>query len=317
MPETEWVKTALIAFIVVWGAGQAGFLGGQDSTPVDNGDGGIDIGGLIDGTIELTAKRMFLPGTQITNEAARVYNDGVDEGYVTTNTGTVSASPKDTIKMYVGFNSSKTTATTYYVDPILFEYPAKEVVKKSANLCYVDTAPSITTYDENEQVQTTTANAQAFGSDQEKTLVVKIQAAADKCYGAPSAPLGNAMCFKYPNAGDTDFTKVKATTGIRSDGTAATKATAISLPQNVSTFVAAGSVIDCYRIDKVADNSWVKYMVELKANGNPTVADNVSIYLKDISFDISQDDSSEIYGFEDEDNNPLGAVPANHSIRIS
>lgn len=272
-------------------------LGQQGDTPptqVTNG-GGIDLCALVDGQASFTGQNMYLAGTAVTTEYVRVLRQGsiMDLGQISTNSGTVALTPGATYKLYYGENS-----TTYYTGLETYNAPCQDATDdKVARLCTMDTAPTLTIYNENGQVVTgASTDVTAIAADEVVDVEVKIKAAADKCFGNPDAPNGNAICFKYNS---TYYTNVKTDTP------------AISTPYNISNILSAtGYAISCYDLPKVADTDSVIIPVTIEAtstdpNGGVAGA-NISVIIDDIAFDLNADNLEEIWGFEDEDNNALG-----------
>jgi len=249
------------------------------------------------------AERMFVKGTAITDAGIRVFklnSDVKDLGLKTSNSGTLTTVPYAKYTLMYGENS-----TVYYTQVVPYTAPCQDAQDvKSGILCTIDTNPTVTVKDENDALQSSSANAQAVGVSDQKDITIKVKAAADKCYGNPSAEGDNAICFVYNN---TVFTSIKTDTGSQ------------SLPYAVTAYAAAGTSIDCYKLNKLADRGEHIMGATLKSSATqPTLAHNVSIYLDDVAFDLHGEDLTEIWGFEDEDNNALGsAIVTGDTIYVS
>jgi len=291
-------------------------LGTQSGTGTGTGTGTggggnyPDIGGLIDGTLTFTAYRDMVTGTAITSEYATVLEDG-KKVEKSTNSGTLDTSVGDDLLIYFGLNKTQVSQSpTYYPDIYgSFVYPQKENEDVTGALCTISTA-TITSFDEYDSPQSSTTNAQAMTTNEKKDIKVRIKTSSQECYGAPDATKGNTICFIYST---TPFISVKAT-----------GKSAISAPYNVSsTQASAGNAIACYPFQTlkgtgVVAQQQVDIPVTLESSGTePTTAYNITVWIDDISFDLNADTNALIEGFEDEDNNPLGANAISGKIYIS
>jgi uncharacterized membrane protein len=264
-----------------------------------------DLSSVVQPSASFTASNMHKIGTGITTEYVRVIkNNGIknDLGQISLNSGTLNTEPNAVYSLYFGENSS-----TYYTNVESYTAPAQESVDNvRTSLCEIDTTPSVTVYDEDEQVNAAGSNVIAIGTDETVTAYVKVKAAADKCYGNPDSQVpDNAICFEYSSS-------------VYNDVSLATGASAT--PYQISDAKAAGYALKCYKLPKLADNQDTgKLPITLEANGNPTAANgNVTIRIRDAGFDLNADDLTEIFGFEDEDNNALGSAKViNDTIHIS
>jgi len=236
---------------------------------------------------------MFVKGTAITDEYVRVFKmngDFQDLGQTSTNSGTLSTAPNGKYSIMVGENSS-----TYYTSVSDYTAPCQDATdNKVGTLCYIDTDPTVTVKDENEDSQTSSTFAQAITTNDEVDVLVKIKVASDKCFGNPSAEGDNAICFKFNN---TALTSVETGTG------------STNLPYAATAYAAAGYSINCYKFDKLADKGSVELSTTIKSGASqPGVDHNVTIYLDDVAFDLNADSLEAIWGFHDESNNALGSA---------
>jgi len=236
---------------------------------------------------------MFVKGTAITSEWVRVFKlngEGKDLSLTSTNSGTLSTVPEANYRLMYGENS-----TTYYTQVTDYTAPCQDATDaKVGILCTIDTNPTETVKDTNDDSQTSSTFAQAVTTGDEVDISVKVKVAADQCFGNPSASGDNAICFKYNN---TALTSVKTETGTA------------NLPYAVTAYSAAGYSINCYNLEKLADRGEVSMPVTIKSGSSePGVDHNVTIYLDDVAFDLDADDLTEIWGFNDEDNNALGSA---------
>lgn len=275
------------------------FGGGGSADTGGSSDGGTDISGLIQGTVEFFGARMFVPSTTISTEFVRVFNNGADEGQLALGSGSTNAYPGDKLTMYFGENSS-----TYYTDKqVIDSYPEKKGVKMSSELCQIDTSPTLTAFDKYGRPET----SQTVAASETDVVSLEIKGSADTCYGNPeSACAANALCIYYNT---TEFQYVKATGGTM--GT-------VGQPYNLTTVAPdLGSAYgyNCYKIGKVADGSKVNIDIEYKSTAtNPST--DFTYYTKDCAFDLNADDNSEIWDFQDESNNVLGAAGATTTQQI-
>ena len=176
-------------------------------------------------------------------------------------------------------------------------------------MCTVDTAPTITIYNSDGQVLTNGSNVQAIAQDEVVDVEVKIKAAADKCYGNPEALSKNALCFEYNS---TTYQSVKGNTP------------SSAIPYSIGSEQRVGFATSCYQLDLLADtgSQIMKVTIKPATGKNPAanVEDNISIKMEDVDFDLNQDTLEEIWGFEDESNNNLGAtriVGKSHTIGVN
>jgi hypothetical protein len=270
-------------------------------------NGGVDLCKLVESEASFTGQRMFLQGTSLTNEYVRVIKlNGGDQvkdlGLSSMNSGTLSTTPKATYNLYFGENSS-----TYYTHKEVYNAPCSDAKDDKVGVeCYMDNTPTISVFDEYGNVQSTTANFQAVDSDDERDIVVRVRVSGDQCYGNPDAEGDNAICFRYNTS---VFDSVTADTGSQ------------STPYNISTnYAGAGLAISCYKLNKLQDHDYQDVNVKLDSTSDdPGDSDshNITLYTDDIAFDIDADSLAEIWGFEDEDNNPLGVVEATGHIYVS
>ena len=264
---------------------------------------GVDLCSVVEPEASFTAERMFVKGTAIATEYVRVFKmdgEGKDLGQTSTNSGTLSTTPNGLYRVMYGENSS-----TYYTQVEDYTAPCQDATdNKVGTLCYIDTDPTVTVFDENSAVQSASANAQAVTANDEVGITVRVKVAADKCFGNPSATGDNAICFAYNNSA---FTSIEADTGTA------------DLPYAVTAYSASGTSINCYNLVKLADRAQIDIPVTLKSGSSEvTLVNNASIYLDDIAFDLNADSLEEIWGFNDEDNNALGsAIVAGDMIYVS
>ena len=280
-----------------------------------NSGGGVDLCKLVDGQMSFTAQDKYLSGTARDTDWVRVIELNGDDkkrdlGQISTKSGTQGVTPESKYKLYYGEN---TTSTSRYTFVESYTAPCQDATDhKVGYLCTVDTAPTITVFDENGQVQSGAGtNAQAMGASDILDVEVKVKAAADKCYGNSQATDGkkNAICFGYNG---TVFDRVKVNTG------------SSSVPYSISTdssdYNPTGYSQSCYKLDILEDTKSQLFTVTLDASATqPTGQDhNITIMLEDVDFDLNQDTLDEIWGFEDESNNDLGAaVIKTNSIQVS
>ncbi len=292
-------------------------LGNQQQAPqpsVNNGGGGtgIDLCKLVDGQMSFTGQRLFLTGTSLPTEAVRVIRQGsiMDLGTTTMNSGTLAVTPNVDYKLYFGENATTGSSASYYTAVETYKTLCQDATDdKVGVLCAVDTTPSITVFDENNQVQSITTvatNAQAMGASDVVDVKVKVKVSADKCYGNPGSPKMNAICFSYNS---TAFDSVKANTPVS------------VVPYSVSSDPQkpAGYAQSCYEMNKLSDTGSQIFTVTLDASSTEPVNVNaINITLEDTAFDLDQDTLGEIWGFEDETNNNLGlSIQRKQSIQVT
>ena len=304
-----WI-VAIVAVVLLMNQQQA------PPPPPDNGgndNGGgtdVDLCRLVDGQASFTGVNKYLKGTALTTDFVRVIKQGsiMDLGQISMNSGTVSLSPSATYKLYYGENTS---SDTRYTSVETYVAPCQDATdNKVGTLCTVDTAPTITIYNSDGQVLTNGSNVQAIAQDEVVDVEVKVKVAADKCYGNPESGKKNAICFGYNS---TTYESVKANT----PSSAAT-------PYSIGNIQSTGFATSCYELNLLEDTASQILTVTLKPasgkNPAPDSSDNITIKLEDVDFDLNQDTLEEIWGFEDESNNNLGAtriVGKSHTIGVN
>lgn len=305
------IAAAIIIAVVI--------LGQNASTPpagVGTGDntnaGGVDLCKLVDGQASFTGQNKYLSGTALTADYVRVIeingdNKKRDLGLISMNSGTVGLTPESKYKLYYGENTTSSTRYTYLED---YAAPCKDATdNKVGYLCTVDVDPAITVYNSDGQVQTNGTNVQVIGTDEVVDVEIKVKSAADSCYGNPQAPSKNAICFGFNSS------TYKSVVG-------STPSSAI--PYSIGTEQTTGFATSCYQLDLLADTASQIVSAKITPNSlkNPAAssADNISIKIEDVDFDLNQDNLDEIWGFEDESNNNLGGttiVGKNTKIQVS
>lgn len=268
------------------------------TTPTTSG-GSVDLCKVVKPSISVKGQNMFLTGTAITTEYARVLErNGVtkDLGQVSTNSGTLNTQANQQYNIYYGENGS-----TYYTAPELYTQPCQDAaVDKVGSLCTIDSSPTISVKDEYGAVQSASANAQSIATSGEKTVTVRVTVGADKCYGNPAASTWNgatkkknAICFDFNN---TVITSVKSNTPN------------IAAPKIISDAKVANLGESCYELDLLADNKYVELPITIKAvsSQDPTTSHNITIKINDVDMDLDADSLAEIWDFQDESGNELG-----------
>lgn len=274
-----------------------------------DGQAGINLCDVVQPKASFTGQRMFLSGTQLTSDYVRVIKvNGMtkDLGQVSMNSGSINTDANGKYALYFGIDNS----TTYYATKEDYTAPCQEATdNKVGVMCAKDTAPTVVAMDQYGQVQggpASMTNAQDIDADQEKTVKVRLTAAADKCFGNPGVTMDNAVCFKYNTS---LYLSVETNTG--------KQVTPYNVANNASV---TGMSIACYKMAKVADNGEIEIPVTIKATstdpGN-VAGSNISVMFKDVDMTLNADDLSEIVGFEDEDNNNIGSQFVNTTIIIA
>jgi len=294
----KWVFAGLaILALVMW-------QGNQAEVPTNNGNGNgnnldIDFGAIVETEALFTGQRMFKQGTALTAEWVRILQkngDGIEDlQYTSLDSGTQSTEPHQDYLLYYGENSS-----TYYTAKETYNAPAQDATdNKKAKLCTIDTSPTLTSFDEFGRPQAPGTNVQSLSVDDQKNLKVRVKVSADECYGNPNAPGDNAICFRYNSS---KYDKVETTTGTQ------------DIPYIVANKNAsAGYSLSCYKLPKMIDTEEVDLTLNIEVASTYTAAsgDNtssISFCVDDIGFDLNADDLTEIWDFQDEDNNELGVT---------
>lgn len=283
--EGLWIAGAII--LAVFLLGKQGT--GGPSTVTTNGDSNVDLCKLVSGQMSLTGQRMFLTGTPLTTEFARVISaDKKQDVMVSMNSGTLGTTPKKVYNIYYGENS-----TTRYATKEAYTAPCQEATDaKVGELCTIDTSPTIT--ETNEDGTLNPSGAQAVAISDSVQMELKVKVSADECYGNPQSTKDNAICFAYNS---TVYEEVSASTGDLPE----------SDPDSIASIKPAGFSVSCYKLPKLKDNGVAEMTVTITArNVEPGAGDDITYYLEDTDMDINADTLEEIWGFEDEDDNNLG-----------
>ncbi len=302
------IAGAIIVAVLLLGQQQPAPPAGDDGS--GNGGGVIDLCKLVDGQASFTGQRMFLTGTALPAEAVRVIRQGsiMDLQLTSMDSGTLAVTPNAAYNLYFGENATTGASASYYTAVESYTAPCQDATDdKVGVLCQIATSPTVTIFDENGQVQSGTTNAQAMGVSDVIDIEIKIKAAADQCYGNPSSLKKNAICFGYNS---TVFDSVKANTPVS------------AVPYSVSSDAnkPAGYAQSCYEINLLKDTGSQVIIVTLDASAEQPTGINhaINVTLEDTAFDLDQDSLAEIWGFEDETNNNLGAaIQRQASIQVS
>lgn len=258
-----------------------------------------DYTSLIDAGVSFTGRNLYKTGTALSTEDVRVIrmNEGKkDLGYFSLDRGTLSVVPRVDYRFYYFMNTSP--SENYYVD--VEDYTGKEqdaVDDVFGEGCEIDTAPIFWVEASNGKTQSATANAQSLAASGTTDVTINIKAHSDKCYGAPDATAegkGNLICFVYTS---TPYSKIEINTKTAS----ATKS--IMTSGNYS-----NKVSSCYEFPVIQNVETYSVPVSIVATTTePTNAHNITVMSEDVDVDINADNLNEIWGYEDEDNNDLGA----------
>jgi len=268
----------------------------QTTTPTTTTDG-VDLTDTLDSSISFTGKDMFMAGTSTASEYVRVIAlDGGtrldDLGAKSLNSGTVSTKPNDQYILYYFFNDT-VPSVNYYVSVERYTAPIQDATdNKVGEGCAIDTTLISSIRDSSGRTQSSTAYAQSVTANQVIDVSIRLKVDYDKCYGMPNIEKQNAICFAYPSAA---FTKVETTTGTT------------NIPTSVSNNV-TGKAISCYNMPVLIDGQDIELPIVLTASSTePTIAHNITVYAEDIAFDLNQNTLAEIYDYNDESGNSLGA----------
>lgn len=283
---------ALIFLVVFFYLSQPSETETQTPTQKEGGYTEEELSQLVDASVSFTGNNKHVAATALTSESVRVIKlDGAtrkDLGFRSLNSGTIGVVPENKYVFYFFMNGTA-PSSTYYVD--VQDYTAK--VQDSADDatgegCTIDTSPIVYIKQPNGSVNSA-SNPMAIGAGASVDLEVTVRAHQDECFGMPDSPKPNIICFDYNTAA---FTSIQSTRN------------ALSAPYSIGGL--GLGAISCYEFDKVEDGSSDTFTVTLLANGEPTTAHNVSIFMDDAAFDLNGDTIQEIYGFVDEANNQLG-----------
>ena len=275
----------------------------NNNAPATGGTGGgaIDLCKLVDSDAAFTQQRMFLAGTVPPGDNLRVIkeNGGTlkDLGNLSGRAGTTSTSPQGVYRLYFGYTDPTAHTYTSYTNPKKYTAPCADATDQVMGIiCTIDTAPTITAFDEYGSPQTSTnPNAVVIAGDGVADVSVRVKVHSDTCYGNPDGSGKNAICFVYNSS---FFKKVEAETP------------AITPPYAVANTTICDQLVSCYELNLLNDQEFQDIKVTITAtSSDPTEANNITIILDDYDMDLDADTLEEVWGFQDEDNNQNG-IPA-------
>jgi len=271
----------------------------QPANTPESADNQPDYSDLVEPGVSFTGQNTFVSGTALSSEYVRIIKktDGMreDMGTKSLASGTLATVPNQDYSFYFFFN---TTAPShqYYVDVMDYTGPSTEATESLVGYgCSIETSPIFVSRNVAGQVQSASANAQAMTTSTAYDMELNIKVHSDKCFGMPDAEGDNALCFIYNgNAissikANTDYISVK--------------------PQSVTLSTEAMSKsVSCWEFPKLSDlnDISIPYTVTTGTT-EPTIAHNITVVAADFSFDLNTNTLEEIWGYEDEYGNALGA----------
>lgn len=309
MGKTDLSTIALVAVVVLL----ALMYFDSAETPAALTGNGVDLSVVVEPEVSFTGQRMFRAGTALITEYARVIEHNGDTvrdlGQTRMNGGMLNTVANKNYMIYYGENA---TPDTYYTDIESYRAPVQDAAdNKVGVMCYMDTTPTITVYDEDND-PILTSNAQAIGTDDKQDLTVKIESSSDLCYGNPSLGkqgLKNALCFHYNSTGIR---------GITAEGLSALPQGTPYIIQTDGNSTQVATVTKCFGFDTLKDGGeqLIKYTVEttnvaLSAQENGT---SLVIAINDIAFDLDSYTLEPIKNFQDETNTELGYSAAIYKV---
>lgn len=262
----------------------------QTPTPTDNSQNppATNYANYIDSGIMFNAQDKFLSGTSLGTESVRIIKtNGVvkDLGYKSLNGGTLATEPGDNYKIYYFMNTTSSTSYYSYVENYIAP-PIESTQAKIGYGCQMDTSPTFFAITSSNQVQSSTANAQAVSANSVVEMTVKVKVHSNKCYGTPNATKQNAICFTLDG-----FSNINANSG------------SVSQPRSM----AALGAMSCYNLPLLENLDVAEIPLTLTSGATePTVAHNITVYSDDIGLDLDGTDLHEIWDFTDEKGNSLG-----------
>lgn len=303
-----WIAGAIIVAVLL--------IGKQPATPGTPGTtttGGVDLCKLVSTSAQFTAQRLYqtstavLPANTATGMVRVISSDGVaklDLGNVSLNTGTLTTQPSKTYMLYYGLDTARTAkvaGTDYYVTKDTYNAPCQEGRDAKAEaMCLVGT-PTLTVFDEYGNVQSSGTNAQAMTNNDKKDVTIRVRAPSRQCIGSPDAAAegkSNALCLSY---NVSSFKTVTSTEPIS------------EIPYSISTnYSKSGYAIACFKVPVLADTAFKDVVISLEAqNVELSQGDNMTVLFKDPDMDLDAQTFSEIWGFADEENHPVGGPVIN------
>lgn len=292
----KWLPWIIIG-LVVWQ-----IYGGQQATPQATLGGNTASSGTglaithvtEDTTFTLSGVNKYAIGTKITTEHARVYvsntNGMTDQGYVSLNSGTFTATPvNDAVRIYFYENSS-----TYYTERVdVAQVPDAGTVRKEGKGVTYSTAATFTYYNDDDTPNT----AQAISNSQVKTLAIKYEAENDKAIGNPYAPADKNFVYVCLDINTTAWSTVKMPELTMVDG----------VPNTIAILNSSSFSWACYKGARVEDGTSQKYKVEVTAqNKDNGVGNQITYCIEDQDYTINSITGDEIYGAVDNTLTGLG-----------
>jgi len=253
------------------------------------------IGSIIDSKVAFSATDMFRQGVGISGETARIilFNSDVKDLGSTNMDGTsFNTQPNHNYKFYYFMSGSQPSSSYYSFVEDYIAPNVEGVDNKVVYGCSIDTAPFLVAKDEYGRIQSNGNNDLVLGANEVKDASISIKASNDKCFGTPSAPESNAVCFAYDA---TYYDSIKMSTGY------------VSVPNSVVTQSNVSSMaVNCYKFPVIKDLESREFSVTIDTStNNPGTGQDILVVVDDIALDLDRTTNEEIWGYVDENNNQL------------
>lgn len=245
-----------------------------------------------DTTVTFNQVNAYAKATAAADGSARVFQNGVDAGYVADGS-TKSFSPGDKLTVIYAENSS---ATGYYSDIEEVTVPCSGTLQLQGELADLDVTPTFTFWTEAGEVMSSSVSENA-DTDSAYNFPVRIRATSKYSFSNPGISANPLLCIDYNN---TLLTKAELL-----------DATSVPVPKQLIT----GNTTVCFEIEPIPndptnmdDGEWNGEIYVETATGFDK--GNTSVCVIDADVDLDADTLEIILAVEDEDNNDLGMTLA-------
>ena len=228
------------------------------------------------------------------SDYVRIVKGNIDLGHKTLPNGALDTSPGERYTFYFFMNNSG-PSTNYYVDIMDYVAPVQESTDYLIGYgCEIDTKLIFSVKNQAGQTQTKTSNAESLTVSESKDLTIRVGVHDNKCYGNPESKIPNTLCFLY----NSSALNIEAQSPTASISSAIAK---LSLNHT--------NAKRCFALPLLQDRQSEEITITITGDSltEPTSLHNISVLSDDVNVDLNKQTLQEIWGYEDESGNNLGA----------